>query len=165
LEFTKTKLNRILMASLIFSTISSVISGVSTAVLTVDNPSYKTAGLVINGVIFCLSCVLTLLTGIIKIYKLDEHTTSYSTYIERIDQLYSKISSELVLPASLREDAAVFIKRENDNYLALIMQNPEIDASLYSEGIKKYTEFLSDNNTNLKFSQMNKNNDSIIEII
>lgn len=180
LETTRTRLNRILVIALIISTISTIISGISTIALTVnsattivssnlttttttENPTYKLVALIINAIVFFLSAVMTLLTGIIKIYKLDETVALITPYIARIDQIYSKIANELVLPDSSREDAITFIKRESDNYLNLIQQSPDIDKSIESQALLKYNDYLKDNGNNFRLSQK-YGNDAIIDV-
>ena len=180
METTRTRLNRILVIALIISTISTIISGISTIALTVnsattivssnlttttttENPTYKLVALIINAIVFFLSAVMTLLTGIIKIYKLDETVALITPYIARIDQIYSKIANELVLPDSSREDAITFIKRESDNYLNLIQQSPDIDKSIESQALLKYNDYLKDNGNNFRLSQK-YGNDAIIDV-
>ena len=179
-EITRTRLNRILIIALIVSTISTIISGISTIALTVnssiqtisgnstitltvENPTYKLVALIINAIVFFLSAVVTILNGIIKIYKLDETVAIITPYIERIDQIYSKIANELVLPDALREDAIIFIKRESDNYLKLIQQSPDIDKSIEQQAIVRYNDYLKDTGMNFRLSQK-YGNDAIIDV-
>jgi len=179
-EITRTRLNRILIIALIISTISTIISGISTIALTVnssiqtisgnstitltvENPTYKLVALIINAIVFFLSAVVTILNGIIKIYKLDETVAIITPYIERIDQIYSKIANELVLPDALREDAIIFIKRESDNYLKLIQQSPDIDKSIEQLAIVRYNDYLKDTGMNFRLSQK-YGNDAIIDV-
>ncbi len=166
LEGDKNRLNRILIYSLIISTISTVISGISTIALTVgdDKPAYKTTALVINALLILLGALTTALTGAIKIYKLDDIVASITSYIVKIDQIYSEISNQLVLPDALREDAITFIKKESENYLNLIKQSPDIESSKEHAAVKKYNEFLEDEKLNFKLAQK-YNNDSIIDVI
>ena len=166
LEGDRNRLNRILIYSLIISTLSTVISGISTIALTVgdDRPAYKTTALVINALLILLGALTTALTGAIKIYKLDDIVASITSYIVKIDQIYSEIANQLVLPESLREDAVTFIKKQSENYLNLIKQSPDIESSKEHEAVKKYNEFLEDEGLNFKLSQK-YNNDSIIDVI
>ena len=166
LEEDRNRLNKILILSLIISTLSTVISGISTIALTVgdDKPEYKTTALVINSILILLGALTTALTGTIKIYKLDDIVASISSYIVKIDQIYSEVANQLVLPDALREDAITFIKKESENYLNLIKQSPNIESSKEHEAVKKYNEFLEDEGLNFKLSQK-YNNDSIIDVI
>lgn len=160
----KKKLDTILILSLIISTICTVLSAISSLSLTTDNKIYVYISLAINILIFILNGSITILNGAMKIYKYDESLTSLSSYLEKIDQLYSTISSELVLPPSLREDAVDFIKREHDAYLTLIKQSPNINTSDHSFALKLYNEYLQNQNTNFKLSQLS-NNDEVIEVV
>lgn len=164
LEGAKNKLNNILLIALILSTASSVISGISSLALTVDNPSYKLAALIINIIVFIISVLITFLNGAIKIYKWDEIVTNYTAYIEKMDQLYSIIAHELVLPSALRDNAVDFIKTQGEIYLNLIRQSPDIDSSLYREANKEYIKFLQDDTISFKCSRKYKMDDSVIEV-
>lgn len=165
LEGSKTTLNRVMMTALLLSTISTVISGISTMALTVDKPTYKLIALIINIVLFVISALLSFLNGAVKIYKWDEIVASYTSYIEKMDQIYSVIASQLVLPPNLREDALTFIKNQSETYLNLIRQSPDIDSSLYRTANKAYAKFLQDDGVNFKCSQKYKNDDSIIDVV
>lgn len=179
-ETTRIRLNRILIIALIISTISTIISGISTIALTVnssvkivdgnsttttsvENPTYKLVALIINAIVFVLSAIITILNGAIKIYKLDETVSIITPYIEKLDQIYSKIANELVLPEALREDAITFIKRESDNYLKLIQQSPDIDKSIEHRAMNKYNDYLKDTGINFRLSQK-YGNDAIIDV-
>jgi len=165
LENGKKKLNKILLASLIMSTISTIISGISTMALTVNDPKYSLIALIINIIIFVISAIVSLLSGSIKIYKLDESVTAYTGYINKIDQIYSSIASQLVLPDNLREDAVTYIKQYNDLYLNLIRNSPDIESSSYQNANKLYAKFLENDDINFKLSQKYKNEDGVIEVV
>ena len=181
LDSTKNKLDKLLIFALILSVISTIFSGISTISLTVNtkitiitnnsttemsmnNQSYKTLALVINIILFVFTALISLSNGIIKIYKYDETVAQISSYIERLDQIYSVIANELILPDILREDAVTFIKRENDNYLKLLQQSPNIDKTMEHNAILKYNVYLVDNGNNFNISQK-YNNDAMIEVI
>lgn len=165
LENGKKKLNKVLLASLIMSTISTIISGISTMALTVNDPKYSLIALIINIIIFVISAITSFLSGSIKIYKLDESVTAYTGYINKIDQIYSSIASQLVLPDTLREDAVTYIKQYNDLYLDLIKNSPDIDSSSYQNANKLYAKFLENDDVNFKLSQKYKNEDGVIEVV
>lgn len=164
-ENSKSKLNTILVLSLILSTISTIISGLSTMALTVDNPTYKLVALIINGILFVISAIITFLHGAVKIYKWDEIVATFTAYIEKIDQLYSIVANQLVLPDSLRIDAIVFIKNQSEHYLNLIKQSPDIDTSDYQNANIEYMKYLKDESVNFKYSQKYSIEDSIIEVV
>jgi hypothetical protein len=164
LDLAKHRLNRILVISAIISFIATIISGVATTILTVDNPNYKMVALIINGLIFILETLVTLLTFVTRIYKFDETVSQTASYITKIDEINSKISNELILPDLLREDAVTFIKRENEKFLKLIQESPDIEKAQELAAIKEYNEFIEDNALNFKLAQK-YNNDAIIEVV
>jgi len=100
-----------------------------------------------------------------QIYKLNETVTSYTLYIERLDQMYSTIANQLTLPPKIREDAFTFIKSQNEIYLKLIKESPEIPSGDSKTALASYHKYLEDENTNMKFSSSYLNNDTVIEVV
>lgn len=138
LDKKKSALNKILVASLLASTFNTLISGLSTMALTIDNKYYVYFSLATNVALFILSAMIAIVNGAIKIYKLDDLVGTYSTYIEKIDQMFSIVSNQLVLPPLLREDAIDFIRRESKNYLELMKSSPNLDASDEEQAARSY---------------------------
>lgn len=128
------------------TTLTTVMSSVSTIALAVNDtePKYKTIAFAINCILIGLGAIVTYLTGYIKIYKLDQNVAIISSYLVKIDQIYSEIANQLVLSDVLREDNTLFIKKISDNYLNLIKQSPDIETSREHNAIKKYNEFIKD---------------------
>ena len=166
MEKLKKMLNRIKVVLLIFSTLTTLISAIATYALT-DTTNYNNViiSLVITILTTLIGAIMSFLNGFIKIYNLDELVQSYTLYIERMDTIYSDISSELILPVALREDAFEFIKREHEIYLNLIKNSPEIDSSENSKALKAYHSYLEDETANLTFASKYTNNDAIIEVM
>lgn len=164
LEKYKTRLNRILLSTLIFSLINMLLSGLSSLSLTINDQLYIKIAFGINIVTFIINTIISALNGTIKIYKYDEIVTNITAYVEKLDNLYTYISSQLILPNQLREDAIEFIKKQNDNYLSLLRISPEIHRSEYDMANKKYMKFLDDDSINFKCSEKYKNNDEVIDI-
>ena len=52
-----------------------------------------------------------ILTGCIKIYNWNEFVNELSTYIQKMDNFYATVSSELMLPDKLRRNANDFITK------------------------------------------------------
>ena len=165
LEKNKKLLNKLLVISLIFSTISTIVSGISSTLLTVDNQNYKWVAFMFNVVLFILSGAVSILSGAIKIYKLDDLVSLISTYIEKLDSFYATISSELILHPSLRHDAISFIKKEDSSYLNMMLQSPDVYPSDYDEANQKYLKHIEDDTINSKYSQKYNDNDNVIDIV
>ena len=144
MDMYQRKLNRILVASLILSSIATVLSAVSTLSLTTNEAIYLYIALAINICVTILSAWITILGGVIKIYKLDEIVSSYVSYINKLDIFYLSVSQQLLLPPSLREDAILFIQRENNTYNEIIKQSPSIDMSEQINALKEYQKYLND---------------------
>lgn len=165
LSLVNNKFNTITLAILILSSISTIISGISTLTLSVDDPTYKTIGLVINCFIFVISGAVTLLQAMIKLYNLNEKISDYSGYSEKIDNMYSMIANYLALPSNSKENPLDFIKRESDNYLQLIRQSPKIDAADHRFALKKYELFIKDDTINYRLAWKLRSSDQIIDVI
>lgn len=164
LEKYKGKLDKFLIVALIFSTLNTIVSAVSSALLVVDDTSYIWIIFGFNVTMFILNGIVTVINGSIKIFKWDELVTSISNFIEKLDGFYATISSQLVLPAKLRGNAVEFIKDENIDYVRLMQQSPDLTPSDYKLAGGKYKEFLEDNSLNFKVAQK-YNEDAVIDII
>jgi len=181
LEKLKRKLNHYNIVILVLGILTTLISAISTYALvntttTINSLSANTTtltnldstnvnvGLVISIVNLIIGAIITILKGLIKLFSLDDLVSSYTLYLERLDQLYSTIANQLTLPPKLRQDAFDFIKSENDIYLKLIKESPEIASSEYNLSLTAYRKYLQDESANLKFASTYNNNDNIIEI-
>jgi len=163
LKSARSKLNFLLVIILILTTVSSLLSAISTILLSVDNPGYKLAALILSIIIAIISAITAIFTGAIKIYKLDDIVVSCTSYIEKIDQLYSAIANQLVLPDNLKEDAIIFIKKMAADFLSLIQSNPDVDLDKETEGLKAYNKFMEDKAYSFAISQKH-DNDFAIEV-
>src|SRR5579885_482101 len=85
METNQNFLTSIQILALLFSSISTIMSGVSSIVLSVNNSSYALAGLILNIILFFVSTTVSFLTGIIKIFHLNENINTYSSYIAKVD--------------------------------------------------------------------------------
>lgn len=165
LEKYKKRVNWILIMALVFGTINTIIAAVSSALLTTNEAKFKYVALGFNLFIFVVSGIVTILNGIIEITNWDEFTIALSTYIEKLDAFYASIASELVLPPKLRVDAIKFIKKEDSNYLNLMMQAPNIKPSDYKDANNKYDKFAHDSSMSFKCAQKYNLDDSVIDIV
>ncbi len=165
LEKYKKRVDNILLWAFILSTVATIISAISSALLTIDEPSYKWIAFGFNVALFIINGVTSILNGAIKIYKWDELVTKLSNFIEKLDSFYATISSELVLPDALRQDAVEFIKKEDQNYLTIMQQSPNIYPSDTKTANKMYEEFVNDNTVNFKHAQRYNADDGAIDIV
>jgi hypothetical protein len=165
LEKYKKRVDNILLWAFILSTIATIISAITSALLTIDDTSYKWIAFGFNVALFVINGATTVLNGAIKIYKWDELVTSLSNFIEKMDLFYANISSELVLPDTLRQDAVEFIKKEDQAYLTIMQQSPKIYASDTKMANNMYEEFIKDNSMNFKYAQRYNATDDAIDIV
>ena len=164
LDYKKLWFTRILIAILIITTITTVISSVSTILMTVDRQGYQIAALAINITIAILGGISAILAGIIKIFKLDEVITNITIYISKLDRIYSIVANHLVLPDNLKDSASTFIKSISKEYLELIQNSPDIENNLEAEAIQKHNEFMQNKDNNFKLAQK-YDNDLLIDVI
>jgi hypothetical protein len=168
LEVYKTRVERIFIVVLLFSTISTVIGAVSAALLAVDtgidNQNLTYATLAITVITTVISGIITFLTGIIKIKKWDELITAISKYIVELDNFYAVISSMLMLPDRLREDAVMFIKENAKEFSNLMKTSPDLSPSNVSKGRKSYEKFLEDKAKNYKLANKYDTDDTIVDM-
>ena len=110
LEKYKKKLDAFLIVALIFSTLNTIISAVSSALLSINDIRFVWVTFGLNVLMFALNGIITVTNGSVKIFKWDEFVTNISTFIEKLDVFYSDVSSQLVLPDRLRGNAVPFIE-------------------------------------------------------
>lgn len=165
LEKYKKRVDNILLWAFILSTIATIISGIASALLTIDDTRYKWVAFGFNVALFVINGATTVLNGAIKIYKWDELVTKLSNFIEKMDSFYAAVSSELVLPDTLRQDAIEFIKKEDQSYLTIMQQSPNIYSSDTKKANKMYEEFIKDNTVNFKHAQRYNADDGAIDIV
>jgi len=158
----KRLLDDVLLAALIMSTISTIISGVSTALLAIGSYQWVTFG--INIALLVLTGAVSVLTGAVRIFKWDEVVATISTYIEKLDFFYALTASELLLPDKLREDAVDFIKKNDDTFMELMKATPNIDSEEYKKAAVEYKQFVADEMNNFKCSQKYSRADNNIDI-
>jgi len=144
LEGDRNKLNRIGTLTLILSAILTVLTAVSSVLVRIDIEGYELATQIITVVSFVITALLTILGGMLKIYKWDKNVATYTGYIAQLDGLYSIIASQLILPSSLRMDALTLIRAHNESYTNIMKQSPNINASTYRAASRKYAKFLQE---------------------
>jgi len=153
LEKYKRKVNRLQIVTLIISALASIISAVSSALVAIENEKFVWIIFSFNIILFIFNSTNTVMNGILKITKWDNLITEISAYIERLDSFYVTISSEIILPDKLRKNALDFIKKEDQNYLNIMQQCPNIYPSDYINANTKYKQFMQDNSINYKVAQ------------
>ena len=101
----------------------------------------------------------TILSGIISIKGYENIIQKLSTYIQKLDNFFARVKSQLFLHSKIREDAIEFIKKENKDFTAIMIDVPEIDRSELDNADKVYNEFIRNNNNNIKQLQKYHNAD------
>lgn len=165
LEKYKKRVDYVLIAALLFNTVATLLTAVSTAILA-TNANLIWVGFGFNVAILLLQAIVTLFNGALKVRGWSDIVTTLSTFIEKIDNFYGTISNELLLPDQLKSDAIEFITKESKNYLNITQQSPNIYPSDYRMANKKYKKFLEteDAGLNFKVAQKYKQKECIIDI-
>jgi hypothetical protein len=157
-NYNSKKLNNFLMYSLFFTTIATIISSITTALLSpkLDNSEEETKvnnnntqtkednlKFTLSSISFVLTSINFFLVGAIKIYKWELTVNTFLVYIEKLNSFYYILSSELILPVHSRSDFDVFISKHSPTFLDLIKNAPNIDQlNIYEEANLKYKKFI-----------------------
>lgn len=173
------KLNFILLVIKIFAVICGILAAILVALTgkdingNVNNDTVVilsfTSSLIItiifNGIIAFLNGLVVILAYAIVIYKMDTNIAAYSAYINNMDQVYSTIASQLLLPYSLRTDAITFITNMDKTFTDLIAKNPNIDLSDQEKAMKDYKRFIDGKIINYNYAQKYSKDDAMVSVI
>ncbi len=137
-------LQNLLIIAMVAGAINTMLSGISATVIGTDpsNPTLARISFVFLIVITFMQGTVTAITGAIKILKLDEKVNDLSTYIQKLDNFYAILSSELKLSHKLRRDAIDFIIKQDEQFLQIMQQSPNISPSEYQNANNKFMEFI-----------------------
>jgi hypothetical protein len=167
-ETYSTKLNTVLLMILLISSTTTLLGTFSTTVVSInppDNPILVLVGYWVMVSINVINFIGALLAGAVKIFKWDEIVDSSTTFIQKLDDFYATISSELVLPDKLRRNANDFIIKQNDQFVKIMHNSPRISSSNNKLANKKYKKFIEDSSTNFNCSQKYEQCDAYIDIV
>jgi hypothetical protein len=103
--------------NLVFSTVAST---ASLSTFNVNETSNPTTALLLKGFFSFFTIILTLSTGYIKVFQIQEKLETAIRLKQEWAIFGSKISSEMQLPSQLRKNAIWLIVKMKDNYLDLI---------------------------------------------
>jgi len=144
------RLNRLLVVSLLLSTMSALLASISTLSLTRNEELYRFLSLAMSGTIFILAAITTIINGMIKIYKFEDIITSFSAFVDKIDNMCSTISAQLILPNKMKEQSLVFIKSCNESYSQIIKSAPMVDQNDFEVAKSSYEKFRKNEAINYK---------------
>lgn len=129
--------------NLVFSTVAST---ASLSTFNVNETEYPTAGFVLKGLFSLFTIILTLSTGYIKVFQIQEKLETAIRLKQEWAVFGSKISSEMQLPPALRKNAIWLIVKMKDGYLDLIksdmgvskeiVRNTALDAGLKERDLR-----------------------------
>ena len=146
LEHNKNRSENLSIVALCISALSSLFS-VSQFGITNEN---SIVAIVFKILLVVCTIIVTIIQGIIRIKGYDKVAEELTGYIQKMDNFIGKVSSQLLLPTSIREDAVEFIKKENKDYTDLMTNAPSISPSDLKNANQRYVEFVGDNTNNIK---------------
>ena len=129
--------------NLVFSTVAST---ASLSTFNVNEANYPTTALLLKGLFSLFTIILTLSTGYIKVFQIQEKLETAIRLKQEWAVFGSKISSEMQLPPALRKNAIWLIVKMKDGYLDLIksdmgvskdiVRNTALDAGLKERDLR-----------------------------
>lgn len=142
-EHYKRTLRKNTIINLVFSTVAST---ASLSTFNINETNYPTTSLLLKGLFSLFTVILTISTGYIKVFQIQEKLETAIRLKQEWAVFGSKISSEMQLPPGLRKNAIWLIVKMKDNYLDLIksdmgvskdiVRNTAIDAGLKERDLR-----------------------------
>lgn len=132
----------ITILTLIFSSISTLLLAVLTALQTMDATQYIYPMFWITIIALIISMFMTILQGIKSITKWDNFIITLIKFIEKMDVFYVNVTSQLNVPVEYRIDGNAFVRMANNEYQYVIIQTPDTFTFDLIKGNKKYEKFL-----------------------
>lgn len=130
--------NTFLILNAVFGGLSTLLSAIATSILTINDDKYKLAALILNGIIFLLSFLISIFSAIVKIRDYQNIMALYIKYIKDMDVLYSDIAIKIILPDENKPDAIEYISEISKQYNDLISNNPYISEDFVMKFEEKY---------------------------
>ena len=129
----------ILIFTLILSVLITIFSGLSVALSSLDI-DVKWVVFSFNVVILFLAGIATTLTGLLKIFGIDEDIKKLTKLVEKLDNQWFIFETEMNISPEERQNAADFIKRMDGNYMHSMQLCPHISLETYLKEEEKYTK-------------------------
>jgi hypothetical protein len=142
LERTITLYRKIVRKSTIFGLIVSTLSGTISATQ-INQNTEQYVKLSLNALFTILSFSITICTGYIKIYRIQEQLEEFIRLKQEWVVLSTSIISEIQLPLVMRQPAFEIIKNNKNKYLDLLKIDIDIPENILNdtqEYMKQYTD-------------------------
>lgn len=136
------RMHFILITVLILTSLCAIFSALS---VTLTFLNIKGASITFEIMILICTGGSAVLTGILKLFHIDETILTLARFIEKLDNSWFVFEIELGIPPDQRTDAREFIRRADGQYLSLMQHCPLINPKEYSRANKRYHERLYDN--------------------
>jgi hypothetical protein len=137
-----------IILGLILSTASGTIS------IAQFGPIGKTNSLILNILFTCMTFIIAINTGRIKIYQIQERLEQFIKVKQEWISFVTIIATELQLPVKLRQDALYLISNYKAKYLELLKSDCEIPDIIRNEMEKKVAQDMA---KNYKYNQVHYN--------
>jgi hypothetical protein len=142
LEKYRRKLNIWLTLTLICTSISALLAGVSSALSAVG--TYMWVVFAFNVAILLVSIIGSFVNGYINMEGWPDLVTVISNYCEKLNSFLYTVKSIAILPLTLRQKGDDFIVKENSTYTNLIQTPPQISLSDYLEASNQFNTITKD---------------------
>ncbi len=162
LEKYKKRLNWILIVAMILGYITTLLSA-TIFILSIISVNYIWIILGFSITSLGMNITITILNIILKNTEWTKMVTRYASYINRLDSCYATIANLLILPEKMREDAIVFIRKQNKEYLKTTRTVPDLLPSDYATGLAKYRKFIESGDIDFSIQQKYCQRDILIE--
>jgi hypothetical protein len=129
------KLQVVLVLSLLVGVIMTVLSALT---LTLGPLGNQWVVLGINISLLGGSALISVMTGLVKVFSWDDKGKSYGDYSQQLFAFWTVLDSEMTLPPEHRMRASEFIKRKVNENAGLLQQGPTISAADYSISTHNY---------------------------
>lgn len=150
--------------TLFLTILTGVLSLLTVSDLGIDQTKYKTLLMVIKIVVAVISFVSFIVTAYIKHAKIEDKIQDYTSYIGKLVNFTSNLSTIVDVKPELRPDADKFITDNRTTYSLIHRDSPHIDNKYYDKSKIAYDKYVLDMDVekdayNYNYNN-NKNNDN-----
>ena len=158
LEKYKTRVGMVVIFGLIFSSLATLVAGISSALLAMNQVQYIWIIFGFNIAILVLVFLTTILSGLIAITKWDSYIMDLTKHVERLQNFYIRVTNQINLPKKCRVQAESFIQIVGMDYQYVNMIAPDLFSSDLLNANKKYETFLRKKNNAKNYSKYMQDN-------
>jgi hypothetical protein len=149
--------------TLFLTILTGLLSLLSVSDLGIDQTEYKTLLLVIRIVVAVISFVSFVVTSYIKHAKIEDKIQSYTSYIGKLVNFTSNLSTIIDVKPELRPDADKFITDNRTTYSTIHRDSPYIDNKYYDKSKMAYDKYVLD--ADIEKNETSINNANNVKVV